>query len=411
MTVRIKRVFAREILDSRGNPTVEAEVIAAGGVIGRASVPSGASTGTFEAFELRDKGKRLSGLGVQKAVRNINKIIAKKLAGIDASAQEKIDRKMIEIDGTANKSKLGANAILAVSLACARTAAMAKNQPLYLYLAKLARRKPKMPMPFLNVINGGKHASNKLAFQEFMIAPQQAKFGEGIAAAAEVYHALKKIVERKFWCGIGDEGGFAPNITSAEEALDLIELAIGEAGHRSSMRIAIDAAASEFYNSSKYVIQKGVFPKKMNAAELSDYYLGLIKDYKLISIEDPFYEYDFESFAALTKKAGIQIVGDDLLVTNTERIEQAARVKACNCLLLKPNQVGTLTETLEAAKLAFKNRWNVMVSHRSGETEDSFIADLAAGLGCGQIKTGAPCRGERTAKYNQLLRISEVLRG
>jgi enolase len=407
---RIIKVFAREILDSRGNPTVEAEVTA-GKIVGRAAAPSGASKSGFEAAELRDGGKRFLGLGVQKAVDNVNKIISKKLVGKDVRGQKEIDDLMVRIDGTRNKSKLGANAILAVSLACARTAALAEHIPLYSYISKFSGNRARMPTPFMNVINGGKHALNNLVFQEFMIVPKLATFKESLRAASETYHVLKGVIEKKFKSsGVGDEGGFSPPIRTPEEALNLLEEAVDKAGYRNKIRLAVDAAASEFYDERKYFPKKGLFFKKYSTEEMMEYYIELIKSYRLLSLEDPFDEEDFESFAELTKKSKIQIVGDDLLATNLERIKRAIKLGSCNCLLLKPNQVGTLTEAIKAANTALKNNWAVMVSNRSGETEDSFIADLAVGLGCGQIKAGAPCRGERTAKYNQQLRISERVR-
>ncbi len=406
----ITRFHAREILDSRGNPTVEVEVHA-GKVVGIASVPSGASTGIHEAWELRDGGKRFLGLGVQKAVQNVEKKIAPKLIGMDCREQEKIDRLMINLDGTKNKSKLGANAILGVSLACARAAAMVEKKELYQYLHKMSGVKNKMilPRPFFNIINGGKHADNKLSFQEFMIAPRMSSFAENLRAGSEIYHMLKKNLHQKYKQGstnIGDEGGFAPaQLQNAEEALDMLMKAIKDAGYAGKVDIAIDCAASEFYKEGKYLVEG----KKLTASELTKYYLRLIKLYPIISIEDPFDQEAFESFAALKKKTNIQIVGDDLTVTNVSRIKTALEKKSCNCLLLKVNQIGTLTEALEAVRLAYANGWKVMVSHRSGETEDTFIADLAVGIGGGMIKAGAPCRGERVGKYNRLGRIEEMM--
>ena len=407
---RIKKIHAREVLDSRGNPTVEVDVYA-GNKIGRGMVPSGASKGKHEALELRDKGKRYSGLGVQKAVNNINKIISKKLIGIDVSEQEKIDSLMLRLDGTRNKSKLGANAILGVSLACARTASLCREIPLYSYLAALdGNKKLSIPAPFMNIINGGKHAEGELKFQEFMIVPKERNFRESLRVAAETYHELKSVISKKYGktsTSVGDEGGFAAKIGSAREALELISDAIEILGYRKKIRIAIDAAASEFYHAGKYSMDGRKYTKE----KLTDFYEVLAENYPLISIEDPFEQEDFKSFAELNERIGkrVQIVGDDLLVTNIERIKRALKMNSCNCLLLKLNQIGTLTEAIEAAKLAMGNTWRVMVSHRSGETEDSFIADLAVGINCGQIKAGAPCRGERLAKYNQLLRIEEEL--
>ncbi|MBN2454653.1 phosphopyruvate hydratase [Candidatus Woesearchaeota archaeon] len=404
----IKKVVAREVLDSRGNPTVEAEVFA-GGISATAIVPSGASTGKHEALELRDKEKRYLGKGVLKAVENVHRI-GRKIDGMDCREQRELDSKMLELDGTPNKKNLGANAILAVSMATAKAAASATNIPLYAYLAKIASNKQLLlPVPFCNVINGGRHAEGKLALQEFMIAPvKAASFNEAIRMAAETYHVLKEVIAKKYGKSathVGDEGGFAPPIATAEQALDLLTEAVEKAGYASKMKFAIDAAASEFFSKGFYILGR----EKYLANELQNYYSALIRKYPVISLEDPFDQDDFDAFAKLTAAAGIQIVGDDLLVTNEKRISRAISKNSCNCLLLKVNQIGTVTEAIEAARLAMKNSWKVMVSHRSGETEDSFIADLSVALGCGQIKSGAPCRGERTAKYNQLLRIEEEL--
>jgi len=405
MNARIRHVNAREILDSRGNPTIEVDLKTDYGLV-RASVPSGASTGVHEALELRDGNKRYLGKGVLKAVRNINKKIAPKIKGMDCTKQEIIDRKLIRLDGTKNKSKLGANAVLAASMAVCRAGALCQKKPLYKYIAALAEnKKPVMPAPFFNIINGGKHADNQLAFQEFMISPNTKKFSEALRIGAETYHILKKIIKKKFrTTGVGDEGGFAPPIQTSEQALDLLQQAIEKAGYKTKIKIAIDAAASEFHKHGFYHV-----PKKMKRAELVHYYMKLIKKYPIISIEDPFAEDDFSPWTLLTRKTSIQIVGDDLTVTNPERIKKAVKINACNCLLLKINQIGTITEALEAADIAKHHKWKIMVSHRSGETCDSFIADLAVGLGCRQIKAGAPCRGERLAKYNRLLRIEEEL--
>jgi len=413
--VKIKKINAREILDSRGNPTVEVELEMKGGKKVIAAVPSGASTGVHEAVELRDGGKRYGGKGVRRAVRNINTKIAPKLKWVGCTFQRDIDEMMVKLDASDGKRKLGANAILGVSLACARAGAYSKGKELWEYINELWKVLPipshqllRMPRPFFNVINGGKHANNKLAIQEFMIAPRAKSFAESLRMGSEVYHALKKILEKKYGSvGVGDEGGFAPPLRKAEEALDLLKMAIRRAGYTGKVDIAVDCAASDFYVRSKKVY---VLHRKFTKEKLMEYYLLLIKKYKLISIEDPFEEEDFESFALLRKKSGIQIVGDDLTATNIERIEGAIKEKSCNCLLLKVNQIGTLSEALLAAKLALTAGWKIMVSHRSGETEDTFIADLAVGIGCGQIKAGAPCRGERTAKYNQLLRIEEELK-
>ncbi len=408
--MKITKIHAREILDSRGNPTIEVEVTTTDGTY-RAAVPSGATTGVHEAHELRDGGKRYLGKGVQKAVKNVEKIIAPKLIGKDPTRQRDIDELMLQLDGTKNKSKLGANAILAVSLVCARVGAKVRNQSLSEYLHHLLAldRKMILPRAFFNIINGGKHADNELSFQEFMIVPKFKTFQDNLRAASEIYHMLKNDLHKKYGKGttnVGDEGGFAPEeIQTVREALGMLIKAIDDAGYKNQVDIAIDCAASEFYRKGWYRVDG----KKMTTSQLMRYYLTLIKKYPIISIEDPFEQEDFDSFAQLKKKCGIQIVGDDLTVTNLERIKVAINKKSCNCLLLKVNQIGTLTEALDAVRMAYHNGWKVMVSHRSGETEDTFIADLAVGIGCGQIKAGAPCRAERTAKYNRLLRISELL--
>jgi len=395
------KLKGREVLDSRGNPTVE--VTATNKATARAIVPSGASTGVHECIELRDRRKRYNGLGVMRAVGNIS-LIEKEIAGLNPYQQNDIDKAMIGLDGTRNKKKLGANAMLAVSLACCRLAALEKKEPLYTYISRLAGTMPSLPIPFANIINGGKHAGNRLPMQEFMIAPIRAKsFSTAAQSVAETYHALKARILKKHGknaTNVGDEGGFAPPIATAEEALDLISSAMDDAGHR--MGIAMDPAASEFYRHGSYQLHK-----KMSPSQLSDYYLYLADHYPIISIEDPFDQDDFGGFHEFMKHAKVQVVGDDLLVTNPERIKVAHEKRLCNGLLLKVNQIGTLSEAIEAAKLSMGYGWRVMVSHRSGETEDTFIADLATGLACGQIKIGAPCRGERTAKYNQLLRIEE----
>ncbi len=399
-------IKAREVLDSRGNPTVEAELVLNSHTI-RAIVASGASTGKYEALELRDKNKRYNGKGVLKAVKNVSRI-SNALKNIDFRQQKEIDEKILKLDSTKNKTNLGANAMLAASMVCLRAGALLKKKPLYKYIAEISGRKPLIPIPFCNVINGGKHADNKLKMQEFMIVPIGLKsFSEAAMIISETYHTLKSFVSKKYGTsGVGDEGGFAPKINNAFEALDLITESIEKSGYEKYVKIALDPAASEFYKNKKYIIEK-----KLTGMEMVDYYLNLVKKYPIISIEDPFDQDDFDSYAELTRKIGskIQIVGDDLLVTNSERIRKAVDLELCNALLLKPNQIGTVTEAIDAANLAFKSGWDVMVSHRSGETEDTFIADLATGLGCGQIKLGAPCRGERTCKYNQLLRIEEQL--
>lgn len=411
----ISKIKAREILDSRGNPTVEVDVITEGGDMGRAAVPSGASTGRYEALELRDGGRRYHGKGVLKAVRNINEIIAPALKGLDVRSQEEIDKKMVELDGTFNKSKLGANAILAVSLAAARTAANALKTPLYMYLSR-NRDELLLPVPLMNIINGGKHAGNKLDIQEFMIIPHGGKtFKETLRIGVEIYHTLKRILEKKYGknaINIGDEGGYAPPMEQTTEALETLIKSIEEAGYvpKKEVSLGLDAAASEFYDEvhKKYHLDQ----RSLTVDELIEYYTQLVETYPIASIEDPFQEEGFEIFAEFTKKLGnkLQIVGDDLFVTNRKRLEKGIQMGAANALLLKVNQIGTLTEALEAAKTAFQHNYAVIVSHRSGETEDPFIADLAVALCTGQIKAGAPARSDRTSKYNQLLRIEEELR-
>jgi len=410
MNPKIKEVRARQILDSRGNPTVEVDVITDYGLV-RAAVPSGASTGEHEAVELRDNKKEYFGKGVEDAVSNIHKKIAKRIIGISCLNQVEIDVIMMTMDATKNKSNLGANAILAVSMAVAKAGALAKNQPLYQYISELYKGSKKftLPIPSFNVINGGVHAGNELNFQEYMVLPVGAKdFKQALKIGSEIYHHLKGIIKKKYGLNsinVGDEGGFAPPLNKIEEPLRLLNLAVKKAGYKSKVKFGIDVAASEFYKDGKYEVDG----KKLTSKQLINVYLKLIKKYPIITIEDPFDENDFESFAELKKKTKIQIVGDDLLVTNVKRIEKALQHKSCNALLLKINQIGTITEALSAAKLAVKNNWNIMVSHRSGETSDDFIADLAVGISASQIKSGATCRGERLAKYNQLLRIQEHL--
>jgi enolase len=418
--MKISSIKAREILDSRGNPTVEADVVTEKGLF-RAMVPSGASTGVHEALELRDGDKsRYMGKGVLKAVDNVNKSIAPALIGMDCTKQEEIDKKMIKIDGTENKSKLGANAILAVSMAVCKAGAASKGVPLYKHIADLANVKEFiLPVPSFNVINGGAHAGNKLAMQEFMILPIGApNFREALRYGSEVYYTLKKLIMKKYGSsqvGVGDEGGFAPNIQDNKEGLELLKEAISKAGYTGKVMIGMDVAASEFYKHKKYDLGFKIHPPQKKMKKTGEEMIQLYKNYigkeGLISIEDPFDQDDWESYPKLTKLVGkkTQIVGDDLLVTNPKRIKTAIEKKACNALLLKVNQIGSITESIEACKLAQKAGWGVMVSHRSGETEDSFIADLAVGLKTGQIKTGAPCRSERLAKYNQLMRIEEEL--
>jgi enolase len=414
---KIKGVKAREILDSRGNPTIEADLITEDGAF-RAMVPSGASTGVHEALELRDGDKsRYMGKGVLKAVNNVNKIIAPKILGMDPVEQEELDNFMIKLDGTENKSKLGANAILAVSMAACKAGAAAKKVPLYKHIADLAGVKEfVMPVPSFNVINGGKHAGNKLAMQEFMLLPVGAKsFSEAMRMGSETYHHLKKVIKEKYGqdaVNVGDEGGFAPNIQDNKEGLELLKEAIKKAGYTGKMEIGMDVAASEFFKNGKYNLNfKGDKPQLKTGDEMVKLYESFVKEYGLVSIEDPFDQDDWTTYPKLTEKVSktTQIVGDDLLVTNPKRIKIAIEKKACNSLLLKVNQIGTVSESIEACKMAQEAGWGVMVSHRSGETEDSFIADLVVGLKTGQIKTGAPCRSERLAKYNQLMRIEEEL--
>ncbi|MBY8984591.1 MAG: phosphopyruvate hydratase [Candidatus Lokiarchaeota archaeon] len=413
---KITNIKSRWILDSRGNPTVESDVYA-GKTYARAAVPSGASTGVLEALELRDGGTAFKGKHVTKAVSNVNEILSKKLLDLDVREQTKIDEKMISIDGTDNKSKLGANAILSVSLAVAKLAANLMEIPLFTHIHNLAFNKTTqnylLPLPSCNIINGGKHAGNNLAIQEFMILPVGAQsFSNAIQNVAEVYQTLKVLLAKKYGpsaINVGDEGGFAPNLTVTSEAVDIIIEAIEEAGFLigTDFVLGMDAAASEFYEDGIYNIDG----KKLSEEELLQYYLDLIQDYPFKSIEDPFDEKDFRSFANLTAKIDktMQIVDDDLTVTNIKILQKAINEKAGNALLLKVNQIGSLTEAINACKMSFENGFNVMVSHRSGETEDPFIADLAVGLCTGQLKTGATCRSDRTAKFNQLLRIEEQL--
>lgn len=416
----IKKIHARSIYDSRGNPTVEVDLYTDKGLF-RAGVPSGASTGVHEALELRDnvKGEHL-GKGVNQAVRNINEIIAPALIAqnFNVTEQEKIDHFMLSLDGTKNKSKLGANAILGVSIAVCKAGASEKGIPLYRHIANLAgHAEIIMPVPAFNVINGGSHAGNKLAMQEFMLLPTGAtSFRDAMRIGSEIYHNLKSVIKGKYGldaCNVGDEGGFAPSIQDNMEGLELLKTAIEKAGYTGKVKIGMDVAASEFYENGKYNLDfKSKEPNPslvVSADQLAAIYQDMIKNYPVVSIEDAYDQDDWESWAKFHANTSIQLVGDDLTVTNTERIRSAIDKKACNCLLLKVNQIGSVTESIEACKLAQSNNWGVMVSHRSGETEDSFIADLVVGLGTGQIKTGAPCRSERLAKYNQLLRIEEEL--
>ena len=411
MVAEIQAIGAREVLDSRGNPTVEVEVRTEKG-LSRAMVPSGASTGIHEALELRDGGKRFLGKGVQKAVGNVNDRISKELVGKDCTKQQDIDNAMLELDGTENKGELGANAILGVSMAVCRASALELGIPLHERIANIADNKDLvLPTPAMNVINGGEHAGNSLDIQEYMILPVGAKsFGEATRLCAEVYQTLKGIIKEEYGKGainVGDEGGFAPPLSQAEEPFELILKAISETGYEKEIKLGIDAAASEFYNDGKYKIEGN----DLSGGELMEFYKNLIEKYPIISVEDVCAQDDWDSWVEFTGRFGskVQVVGDDLLVTNVKRIDKAIESKACNALLLKINQIGTITESITAAKLSRDNGWNVMVSHRSGETEDSFIADLVVGLGTGQIKAGAPCRSERNAKYNQLLRIEEGL--
>ncbi|XP_050426903.1 alpha-enolase-like [Adelges cooleyi] len=422
-TTAITKIVARSIFDSRGNPTVEVDLFTQDKQIYRAAVPSGASTGIYEALELRDNDKSsYLGKGVKTAVKNINDIIAPALikSGIEVSDQKAIDDFMIKLDGTPNKAKLGANAILGVSLAVAKAGAAQKGVPLFRHLADLAGNKNIiLPVPAFNVINGGSHAGNKLAMQEFMILPTGASsFTEAMQIGAEVYHNLKNVIKAKFGLdatAVGDEGGFAPNILENKEGLRLIETAIEKAGHKGKVVIGMDVAASEFHVDGKYDLdfknKSETKDKKqtITTEELSKLYKEFIKEFPIVSIEDPFDQDHWDAWSGLTGSTEIQIVGDDLTVTNPKRIAEAVSKKACNCLLLKVNQIGTVTESIDAHLLAKKSGWGTMVSHRSGETEDTFIADLVVGLSTGQIKTGAPCRSERLAKYNQILRIEEEL--
>ncbi|MFT4312451.1 MAG: phosphopyruvate hydratase [Candidatus Woesearchaeota archaeon] len=408
----IQNIHARQVFDSRGNPTVEVELITQQGVF-RSIVPSGASTGKHEAHELRDGKKAYLGKGVLQAVKNVNTVIKKEFCGDDCTNQKAIDRKLCKLDGTKNKKKLGANAILGVSMAVAKAGAAAKELPLYKYIGQLAgTKKICLPVPCMNIINGGEHADNSLDVQEFMIIPTGAtSFSQAMKMGTEVYHILKNIIKQQFGAGatgVGDEGGFAPNVQSTEHAIALIETAIQTAGYTGKIRIGLDAAASEFYSRKKYAYQG----KTITGEQLAKEYSVLAKKHSIISIEDPFDQDDFVHHSQLVKnmKAHCQIVGDDLLVTNVSRMKLAHKKKACTALLLKINQIGTISQAIDAAKLAQSYKWNVMVSHRSGETEDTFIADLVVGLGVGQLKSGAPCRSERMAKYNQLLRIEEELK-
>ena len=405
----IMHVFAREILDSRGNPTVECEVFLDDGSHSAAGVPSGASTGVHEAHELRDGGDRYLGKGVLQAVENVNEEIADALRGIEADDQRLVDQTMIDLDGTPNKARLGANAILGASIAVAKAAADSAGLELFRYVG--GPNAHVLPVPMMNIVNGGAHADSGVDVQEFMIAPIGAEsFAEALRIGAEVYHALKSVIKEKgLSTGLGDEGGFAPSVGSTKEALDLIVEAIKKAGYEpgKDVALALDVASSEFYKDGKYHFEGG----EHTAEEMSKVYEDLIANYPIVSIEDPLQEDDWEGYTALTTAIGdkVQIVGDDFFVTNPARLREGIEKKAANALLVKVNQIGTLTETFDAVELAHRNGYRTMMSHRSGETEDTTIADLAVALNCGQIKTGAPARSERVAKYNQLLRIEQTL--
>lgn len=405
----IIHTFAREILDSRGNPTIEAEVFLDDGARGVAGVPSGASTGVHEAHELRDGGERYQGKGVLKAVENINEKIADEIAGFEADDQRLIDQALIKLDGTDNKSELGANAILGVSIAAAKAAAESAALPLYRYIG--GPNAHVLPVPMMNILNGGAHADSGVDVQEFMIAPIGAEsFAEALRMGAEIYHALKAVLKDKgLSTGLGDEGGFAPSVDSTKAALDVIVDAIKKAGFEpgKDVALALDVASSEFFKDGKYHFEGG----EHTAEEMSKVYEDLIDQYPIVSIEDPLQEDDWDGYTTLTAAIGekVQIVGDDFFVTNPARLQEGIDKKAANALLVKVNQIGTLTETFDAVELAHRNGYRTMMSHRSGETEDTTIADLAVALNCGQIKTGAPARSERVAKYNQLLRIEQEL--
>ncbi len=406
---RIEAVGAREILDSRGNPTVEVEVALSDGTIGRAAVPSGASTGAFEAVELRDGGKRYLGKGVLKAVGGVNKTIGPALEGVDADEQRVVDQIMLDLDGTHNKATLGANAILGVSLAVAKAAADSARLPLFRYVG--GPNAHVLPVPMMNILNGGSHADSNVDIQEFMIAPIGAPtFSEALRQGTEVYHALKAVLNKQgLSTGLGDEGGFAPNLDSNRAALELISIAVENAGLKvgTDIAMALDVAASEFFTDGTYAFEG----QQKSAEEMSAYYAELAADFPIVSIEDPLDEDDWAGWTTLTEAIGddVQIVGDDLFVTNVERLTRGISEGAANALLVKVNQIGSLTETLDSVDLAHRSGYRCMMSHRSGETEDTTIADLAVATNCGQIKTGAPARSERVAKYNQLLRIEDEL--
>jgi enolase len=408
----IKKITAREILDSRGNPTVEVDVRLGNGILGRAAVPSGASTGSREAIELRDRDKkRYLGKGVLKAVENVNKVIAPKIAGMDPRKQKQIDSLMIKLDGTEKKAILGANAILGVSLAVAKAAAQDKNVSVFKYLG--GNNAQRLPVPFLNILNGGKHADNNVDIQEFMIVPKGAKFfSEALRMAAETYHTLKSVLKSKgLSTSVGDEGGFAPNLSSNEEAIQVILTAIEKAGYRpgKDISIALDTAASEMIEDGKYILRAD--NRRLTSEEMVKFYENLVSKYPIVSIEDGLSEDDWDGWKILTKRLGkkVQLVGDDIFVTNPKILAEGIRQRVANSILIKLNQIGTLTETLETVEMAKKAGYTCVFSHRSGETEDAFLADVAVATNAGQLKTGAPARSERTAKYNQLLRIEEEL--
>ena len=408
----IKNIKAREILDSRGNPTVEVEVKLADGTTGRAAIPSGASTGKHEAVELRDKDEsRFNGLGVLKAVANVNEDIATNIVGMPATNQTAIDKKLIELDGTPDKSRLGANAVLGASLAVAHAAANLAHTSLYHHLGKTSRYT--LPVPMMNILNGGKHASDSTDFQEFMVVPTGASsFRQALQMGTEVYHSLKRVLkDRGLNTNVGDEGGFAPSLPSNKEAIEAVLSAIEKAGYQPGKDcfIALDPAASEFYKDGKYILTRESV--SLNSKEMVDYYVNWVSDYPIISIEDGMAEDDWDGWQLLTEKLGAKIllVGDDLYATNVDRLGKGIELKASNAILIKLNQIGTLTETIAAVRMAQQAGWAAVISHRSGETEDTTIADLVVGLNTGLIKAGAPCRSERTAKYNRLLRIEEGL--
>jgi len=412
MGKNIKGVEARQILDSRGNPTVEVEVKLEDGSIGRASVPSGASTGEYEAVELRDGGKRWMGKGVSKAIKNVNEIIGPKVKEMDATHQAEIDQLMIELDGTANKEKLGANAILGVSLATARAAAVALGHPLYRYLG--GKEAKLLPLPMMNVLNGGKHADNNVDLQEFMIMPVGASsFREALRWASEVFHHLKSVLREK-GCStaVGDEGGFAPDLSSNREAIGVIMEAVDKAGYKpgEDIALALDPAASSFYEAGKYLLKAETIPEK-TTEEMVEFYESLVRDFPIYSIEDGLAEDDWQGWKLLTQRLGkkIQLVGDDIFVTNTQRFKRGIEMGVANSILIKPNQIGTLTETIQAIEMAKKNGYAAIISHRSGETEDTTISDLTVAMGMGQIKAGSCSRSERVAKYNQLLWCEDEL--